>query len=67
MEILNKILELKKKIFQTDKLVDDLLNKLEDRQNTISDNEKNILFLKDEIRINIKKLDKMINEYNANS
>ena len=66
MEILKKIAELKKSIFETDQLVDDLLLSLKAHQNRIDNNEKKILHLKEEVKINVKKIDEIIDDYNAN-
>ena len=67
MEILKKIAELKKSIYETDQLVDDLLSSLKAQQNRIDNREKKILQLKEEVKINIEKIDEIIEDYNANS
>ena len=67
MEILKRIAELKRFILETDQLVDDLLSSLKAQQNRIDNKEKKILQLKEEIKINVKKIDEIIEEYNANS
>ena len=67
MEILKKITELKKSILETDLLVDDLLSSLKVQQNRIDDKEKKILQLKEEVKINVEKIDEIIENYNANS
>ena len=67
MEILKKIAELKKSILETDQLVDDLLSSLEAQQNKIDNKEKKILLLKKEVKINVEKIEKIIEDYNANS
>ena len=67
MEILKKIAELKKSILETDHLVDDLLSSLKAQQNRIDNKEKKILQLKEEVKINVKKIDEIIEDYNANS
>ena len=66
MEILKKIAELKKSILETDHLVDDLLLSLKAHHNRIDNKEKKILHLKEEVKINIKKIDEIIDDYNAN-
>ena len=66
MEILKKIAELKKSIFETDQLVDDLLLSLKAHQNRIDNNEKKILHLKEEVKINVEKIDEIIDDYHAN-
>ena len=67
MEILKRIAELKKSILETDQLVDDLLSSLKAQQNRIDNKEKEILQLKEEVKINIEKIDEIIEDYNANS
>ena len=67
MEILKKITGLKKSILETDQLVDDLLSSLKAQQNRIDNKEKEILQLKEEVKINIEKIDEIIEDYNANS
>ena len=67
MEILKKIAELKKSIYETDQLVDDLLSSLKAQQNRIDNREKKILQLKEEVKINIEKIDEIIEDYNADS
>ena len=66
MEILKKIAELKKSIFATDQLVDDLLASLKAKQNKIDNKEKEILQLKEEVKLNVKKIDEIIENYYAN-
>ena len=67
MEILKRIAELKKSILETDQLVDDLLSSLKAQQNRIDNKEKKILQLKEEVKINVEKIDDIIEDYNANS
>ena len=67
MEIIKKIAELKKSILETDQLVDDLLLSLNAQQNRIYNKEKKILQLKAEVKVNVKKIDEIIEDYNANS
>ena len=67
MEILKKITELKKSILETDQLVDDLLSSLKVQQSRIDDKEKKILQIKEEVKINVEKIDEIIENYNANS
>ena len=66
MEILKKIVELKKSILETDQLVDDLLLSLKAHQDRIDNKDKKILHLKEEVKINVKKIDEIIDDYNAN-
>jgi predicted nucleic acid-binding Zn-ribbon protein len=67
MEILKRIADLKKSILETNQLVDDLISSLEAQQNRISNKEKKILQLKEEVKINVAKIDEIIKAYNANS
>ena len=67
MEILKRIAELKKSLLETDQLVDDLLSSLEAQQNRIDNKEKTILQLKEEVKLNVKKIDEIIENYYANS
>tara|TARA_Y100001970_G_C14204059_1_gene842846 strand:- start:1701 stop:1898 length:198 start_codon:yes stop_codon:yes gene_type:complete len=65
--MLKKISDLKNKILKTEELVDDLLLSLEAQQNKINNKEKIILKLKEEVKINLKKIDEILDEYNAKS
>ena len=65
--MLKRISELKSKIVKTEELVDDLLLSLEAQQNNINKKDNTILKLKEELKVNIRKIDKIIEEYNANS
>ena len=67
MKILKKITKLKKSIIETDQLIDDLLLSLETQQNRIDNKEKKIAELKEEVKINVGKIDEIIKDYNANS
>jgi FKBP-type peptidyl-prolyl cis-trans isomerase (trigger factor) len=67
MEILKKIDELKKIILKSDQLIDNLIKNLDKKQTTINNNEARILHLKDQVKINVEKIDKIIDDYNANS
>ena len=67
MEILKRITELKKSLLETDQLVDDLLSSLKAQQNRIDNKEKKIVQLKKEVKINVEKIDEIIEDYNANS
>ena len=66
MEILKKIAELKKSILETDQLVDDLLLSLKAYKNRIDNKEKETLLLKKEVKINVEKIDEIIDDYNVN-
>jgi len=67
MEILKKIVDLKKSILETDQLVDDLLLSLEANKNKIESKDKKIIQLKDEVKNNVDKIDEIIKDFNANS
>jgi len=67
MEILKKIVELKKSILETNQLVDDLLLSLEAHKNRIESKDKKIILLKEEVKINVDKIDEIIKDFNANS
>ena len=67
MEILQKLATLNKSIKQTDDLVDKLLIKLQEQKISGDHQGKKIIYLKEEVRNNINKIDKIIEEYNANS
>jgi len=67
MEILKKITELKKIINDSDLLVEDLLSTLDAQKNRIDNKEKKILELKEQVKINVEKIDKIIEDYNADS
>ena len=67
MEILKKIVDLKKSILETDQLVDDLLLSLEANKNKIESKDKKIIQLKDEVKTNVDKIDEIIKDFNANS
>ena len=67
MDILKRIEILKNKMIQVEDLVDDLLLTLEAKQNKIDIKENKILHLKEVVKINIDKIDSIIDEYDANS
>ena len=67
MKILKKIDILTSSIKKTDKLVDELISSLQNQKLKVSTKEKKILNLKDEVSNNIDKIDKIIEDYNANS
>ena len=60
MDLLKKITALKNKIDDFERIVDDLNDNLLGKK-------KKIDFLKEQINQNIKKIDKIIKDYNANS
>ena len=67
MEIMKKLATLKKSIDETDQLVEKLLSNLEVQKLKVENKEKKILHLKKEVSNNIDKIDKIIEDYNANS
>ena len=67
MEILNKIIELKKSIEETNELVEELIIKIDHHKNKNKVKESNIMQLKDEVRDNVQKIDEIIKDYNASS
>ena len=67
MEITNKLEVLRKSIDTTDELVEELIAILKAQKLKVANKEKKILFLKEEIDNNVDKIDKIIENYNANS
>tara|TARA_B110000263_G_C14959473_1_gene351852 strand:+ start:85 stop:288 length:204 start_codon:yes stop_codon:yes gene_type:complete len=67
MEILENIATLKKSIEETDKLVEELISSLQAQKLKVENKENKILHLKNEVRNNLDKIDKIIEDYNANS
>ena len=67
MEIIKKIATLEKSINRTEELVDELISSFNNQKNRVENKEKTILILKEEIRNNIEKIDKIIEDYNGNS
>ena len=67
MEILNKVIKLKKSISEVENLVEHLITSIESQEVKINNKEKEILNLKQEIKNNIIKIDEIIEKYNANS
>ena len=67
MEILENIATLKKSIEETDKLVEELISSLQVQKLKVENKENKILYLKKEVRNNLDKIDKIIEDYNANS
>jgi hypothetical protein len=67
MEIFKRIDDLKKSIHDTDILLDELTLNLDVQLLKLEDREKTILKLKEEIQTNVKKIDEIIEVYNANS
>ena len=67
MEIEKEIHDLKKSIIELELLVEELLSSLEAQKLRVSNKEKIISQLKEEVRINIEKIDQIIEEYHANT
>ena len=68
MQLLKKIEKLKKSIQETDQLVEELIASLKAQELKSENKEKKILKLKDEVRVNVEKIDKIIEDYyNANN
>ena len=68
MLLTKKIQELKKSIKETDQLVEELISSLKAQELKSENKEKKILKLKDEVRVNVEKIDKIIADYyNANN
>ena len=66
MEIIEKINIIKKSIEETDRLVDLLISNLELQKLNANNNENKIIQLKEEVRLNVEKIDEIIEDYNAN-
>ena len=67
MEIEKEINDLKKSVLELELLVEELISSLEAQKLRVSNKEKIISKLKEEVRINIEKIDKIIEEYHANT
>ena len=67
MEIEKEIKDLKKSIIELELLVEELISSLEAQKLRVSNKEKIISQLKEEIRINIEKIDQIIEEHHANT
>ena len=67
MEIEKEIHDLKKSIIELELLVEELISSLEAQKLRVSNKEKIISQLKEEIRTNIEKIDQIIEEYHANT
>ena len=57
MQLLKKIEKLKKSIQETDQLVEELIASLKAQELKSENKEKKILKLKDEVRVNVEKID----------
>lgn len=67
MEIIDQLATLKKSIDRTNRLVEELLISLKEQKLKVENKEKKILLLKEEVSNNIDKIDKIIDNHNANS
>ena len=67
MEIEKEINGLKKSVLELELLVEELISSLEAQKLRVSNKEKIISKLKEEVRINIEKIDQIIEEYHANT
>jgi len=67
MEIGKEINDLKKSVLELELLVDELISSLEAQKLRVSNKEKIISQLKEEVRNNIEKIDQIIEEYHANT
>ena len=67
MEIEKEINDLKKSVLELEVLVEELISSLEAQKLRVSNKEKIISQLKEEIRTNIEKIDQIIEEYHANT
>ena len=67
MEIEKEINDLKKSVLELELLVEELISSLEAQKLRVSNKEKIISQLKEEVRTNIEKIDEIIEEYHANT
>ena len=67
MEIEKEINDLKESIKELEQLVEELISSLEAQKLRVSNKEKIISQLKEEVRINVEKIDQIIEEYHANT
>ena len=67
MQIEKEINDLKKSVLELEVLVEELISSLEAQKLRVSNKEKIISKLKEEVRINIEKIDQIIEEYHANT
>ena len=67
MEIEKEINDLKKSVLELEVLVEELISSLEAQKLRVSNKEKIISQLKEEVKINIEKIDQIIEEYHANT
>ena len=67
MQIEKEINDLKKSVLELEVLVEELISSLEAQKLRVSNKEKIISQLKEEVRINVEKIDQIIEEYHANT
>ena len=67
MSIMNKIAELKTSIKKTVLLIDEMMLSLEEQKIKNTLKEQKILKLKEEVTINVEKIDEIIENYNGNT
>ncbi len=67
MEMEKEINNLKKSIIELELLVEELISSLEAQKLRVSNKEKIISQLKEDVRSNIAKIDEIIEEYHANT
>jgi hypothetical protein len=67
MEIEKEIKDLKKSVLELELLVEELISSLEAQKLRVSNKEKIISQLKEEVKTNIKKIDQIIEEYHAST
>ena len=64
---MDKITELETSIQKTDLLVDEIILYLEEQKTKIRLKEERILKLKEEITVNVEKIDEIVENYNGNN
>ena len=67
MEIEKEINDLKKSVLELELLVEELISSLEAQKLRVSNKEKIISQLKEDVRSNIEKIDEIIEEYHAST
>ena len=67
MGIINKITELETSVKKTELLIDEILLYLEEQKIKNTLKEQKILKLKEEVAINVEKIDEIIENYNGNT
>ena len=67
MEIEKEINNLKKSVLELEQLVEELISSLEAQKLRVSNKEKIISQLKEDVRSNIEKIDEIIEEYHAST